>query len=290
MFNNLSGLKRYMVIAAGSIIFCTGLNLFIVPVGLYNGGVVGVAQILRTIMVQTLHLPIPSNVDVSGIINFLINVPLLYLAYRQLGRKFFCRTVFSVIVMTVFMSVILIPEEPIMADRLSACLIGGMITGVGVGLILRAGASGGGIDVLGVYLTLKRRDFSVGKMNLIFNAMVYVICAVLFDLNTALYSVMVSGVFSLVVDRIHYQNINMSVMIFTKETNLHEKILFELHRGVTYWDGIGAYTGEYTHILVTIISKYEINHLKRAVLDVDPNAFIILNEGLQVLGNYEKRL
>lgn len=290
MFNNLSGLKRYLVIAAGSIIFCAGLNLFIVPVDLYNGGVVGVAQILRTIMVQTLHLPIPSNVDVSGIINFLINIPLLYLAYRQLGRKFFCRTIFSVVVMTIFMSVILIPEEPIMADRLSACLIGGMITGVGVGLILRAGASGGGIDVLGVYLTLKRRDFSVGKMNLIFNAMVYVVCALLFDLNTALYSVMVSGVFSLVVDRIHYQNINMSVMIFTKETNLHEKILFELHRGVTYWDGVGAYTGEYTHILVTIISKYEINHLKRAVLDVDPNAFIILNEGLQVLGNYEKRL
>lgn len=290
MFNNLSGLKRYLVIAAGSIIFCAGLNLFIVPVDLYNGGVVGVAQILRTIMVQTLHLPIPSNVDVSGIINFLINIPLLYLAYRQLGRKFFCRTIFSVVVMTIFMSVILIPEEPIMADRLSACLIGGMITGVGVGLILRAGASGGGIDVLGVYLTLKRRDFSVGKMNLIFNAMVYVVCALLFDLNTALYSVMVSGVFSLVVDRIHYQNINMSVMIFTKETNLHEKILFELHRGVTYWDGVGGYTGEYTHILVTIISKYEINHLKRAVLDVDPNAFIILNEGLQVLGNYEKRL
>lgn len=290
MFNNLSGLKRYLVIAAGSIIFCAGLNLFIVPVDLYNGGVVGVAQILRTIMVQTLHLPIPSNVDVSGIINFLINVPLLYLAYRQLGRKFFCRTIFSVIVMTIFMSVILIPEKPIMADRLSACLIGGMITGVGVGLILRAGASGGGIDILGVYLTLKRKDFSVGKMNLIFNAMVYVVCAVLFDLNTALYSVMVSGVFSLVVDRIHYQNINMSVMIFTKETNLHEKILFELHRGVTYWYGVGAYTGEYTHILVTIISKYEINHLKRAVLDVDPNAFIILNEGLQVLGNYEKRL
>ena len=290
MFNNLSGLKRYLVIAAGSIIFCAGLNLFIVPVDLYNGGVVGVAQILRTIMVQTLHLPIPSNVDVSGIINFLINIPLLYLAYRQLGRKFFYRTIFSVVVMTIFMSVILIPEEPIMADRLSACLIGGMITGVGVGLILRAGASGGGIDVLGVYLTLKRRDFSVGKMNLIFNAMVYVVCALLFDLNTALYSVMVSGVFSLVVDRIHYQNINMSVMIFTKETNLHEKILFELHRGVTYWDGVGAYTGEYTHILVTIISKYEINHLKRAVLDVDPNAFIILNEGLQVLGNYEKRL
>lgn len=290
MFDNLSGLKRYLVIATGSIIFCAGLNLFIVPVDLYNGGVVGVAQILRTIMVQTLHLPIPSNVDVSGIINFLINIPLLYLAYRQLGRKFFCRTIFSVVVMTIFMSVILIPEEPIMADRLSACLIGGMITGVGVGLILRAGASGGGIDVLGVYLTLKRRDFSVGKMNLIFNAMVYVVCALLFDLNTALYSVMVSGVFSLVVDRIHYQNINMSVMIFTKETNLHEKILFELHRGVTYWDGVGAYTGEYTHILVTIISKYEINHLKRAVLDVDPNAFIILNEGLQVLGNYEKRL
>ena len=286
MFNNLSGLKRYLVIAAGSIIFCAGLNLFIVPVDLYNGGVVGVAQILRTIMVQTLHLPIPSNVDVSGIINFLINVPLLYLAYRQLGRKFFCRTIFSVIVMTIFMYVILIPEKPILA----ACLIGGMITGVGVGLILRAGASGGGIDILGVYLTLKRKDFSVGKMNLIFNAMVYVVCAVLFDLNTALYSVMVSGVFSLVVDRIHYQNINMSVMIFTKETNLHEKILFELHRGVTYWDGVGAYTGEYTHILVTIISKYEINHLKRAVLDVDPNAFIILNEGLQVLGNYEKRL
>lgn len=290
MFNNLNGVKRYAVIAFGSILFCVGLNLFIVPVNLYNGGIVGVAQIIRTILTQTLHMPIPNNLDVAGIINFVINAPLLYLAYRQLGKKFFCRTIFSVITMTIFMSIILIPEKPIMADRLSACLIGGMITGVGVGLVLRAGASGGGIDVLGVYLTIKKRGFSVGKMNIIFNGAVYVVCAILFDLNTALYSVMVSGVFSLVIDRIHYQNINMSVMIFTKIENLHEKILFELHRGVTYWDGVGAYTGDNTHILMTIISKYEINQLKRAVMNVDPNAFIVLNEGMQILGNYEKRL
>lgn len=287
---NLSTLKRYLLILLGSFLFCLGLNAFIVPVHLYNGGTVGIAQIIRTLLTTHANLPIPANFDISGIINLILNIPLLILAFVSIGKKFFIRTVFSVITQTIFFSVILIPETPIIPDTLTACLIGGIAAGCGVGITLKAGGAGGGLDILGVYFAKKKPDFSVGKLSIYFNAFVYLACAILFELPTAIYSILYSTIYSTVVDKIHYQNINMNVIIFSKEKNLPEKIISELRRGVTHWDGVGGYTDTETHVVVTVCSKYEINQLRRVVLDADPQAFIIFNEGLQVTGNYEKRL
>lgn len=280
--------KEYGIIIIGALLFCFGINTFISPLGLYNGGVVGISQIIRTIVVE--YIPVLKNFEIAGVINFIINIPLLLIAYKSISKKFFIRTVVSVIAQTIFFTVIKIPTLPIIDDQLAACLIGGIITGAGIGITLKAGGSGGGIDILGVYFTQKYKNFSVGKLGIIINAIIYGICAILFELPTAIYSVIYTTFFSLIVDKIHYQNINTTAMIFTKKKNIELGIKSEMARGVTCWKGEGAYTGEETKILVTVISKYEINQLKRIVLEKDPKAFIIFNEGLNVTGNFEKRL
>lgn len=283
-----SSICSYLWILLGSFLFCAALNWFIVPVGLYNGGTVGISQIIRTLLQSTLNLP--QNFDVAGIINFIINAPLLIIAYRKFGRSLFAKTLFSVITQTIFFSILLVPSAPILQEYIASCLIGGIIAGAGVGITLRAGGSGGGVDVLGLYFTQRFKGFSVGKMALIVNAFVYGTCALLFELPVAIYSIIYSAVYSLAVDKIHLQNINSSVMIFTKRKDLYQLIVEEMQRGTTYWKGMGGFTDTDTYVVVSVLSKYEIQHLKLLLEKEDPDAFVIVHEGLQILGNFEVRL
>lgn len=151
-------LKRYGIIILGAFLFCLGINLFIVPVGLYNGGVVGLSQIIRTLIGN--YVTLPNNFDISGIINFIFNIPLFLLAYKSISKKFFIRTFVSIIFQTIFFTAIKIPNVAIIPDKLTACIIGGIIAGVGVGITLKASGSGGGIDILG-YILQKNTQTSV---------------------------------------------------------------------------------------------------------------------------------
>lgn len=279
---------QYGKVIIGGAIFAAGVNLFIVPLSLYSCGVVGIAQIIRTILVE--YAGLSSSVDIAGFISLLINAPLFIMAYRTISRTFFIKTALNVLAQTVTFTLVPIPGTPVIDDMLTSCIIGGLISGYGIGMALRASGCGGGLDILGVYLTKKGTDISVGKINLIVNAVVYAICAFLFDIPTAIYSIIYMACFSLVMDKIHYQNINMTAMIFTKNSQIQQEILKQLGRGVTYWTGAGAYTQKETHVLVTVINKYEESHVKRIVEELDPNAFVIFNEGVAVEGNFERRL
>lgn len=285
-----SNVKDFAMVFIGSFLFAFGVNIFIVPLGLYSGGIIGFAQIIRTILIEQLGLSIPSGIDIAGILNFLLNVPLFLLAYRSISRKFFMKTLWSVIVQTLFLTVIMIPKQPVLDDVLATCLIGGILCGIGIGLTLRSGGSGGGVDILGVYFTKKKADFSVGRLGLFINCVVFGLCAFLFELPIAIYSILYSLVMAQAMDKVHYQNINMTAMIFTKHHGIQKKINEQMHRGVTYWKGAGAYTDEETLILVTAISKYEVATLKKLVYSDDPKAFVIFNEGMSISGNFEKRL
>ena len=116
---------NYFWITIGSLLFCAGLNLFIVPVGLYNGGTVGISQIIRTLLQSRLALP--AGFDIAGILNLILNIPLPALAFLQFGRPLFLKTVYSVLTQTAFFSLIAIPSVPILSDRLTACIIGGLL-------------------------------------------------------------------------------------------------------------------------------------------------------------------
>ena len=209
---------NYALIAAGSFLFAFGLNLFIVPLNLYSGGIIGIAQIIRTFLMETAGLSLPQGLDIAGILNFLLNIPLFLLAYRSISRSFFYKTLFSVFLQTLFFTVLTIPASPIITDTMASCLIGGILCGVGIGLTLRSGGCGGGIDILGVYFSRKKADFSVGKLGIIINAAVFGLCALLFELPVAIYSVLYAVIMAQAMDKVHYQNINMTVMILDRKS------------------------------------------------------------------------
>lgn len=158
--------RRTLVAMLGAAIYAAGTNLFIVPSGLYSSGVMGLCQVLRTLLVEYLHMPF-GNMDIAGMIYYIINIPIFIVGYRKMGKKFLFKTLICVTVMSGGMAVI--PVTQIVEDTMLACVIGGIICGAGVGILLRMGASGGGMDIVGVILVKWRQDFSVGKVNLFMN-------------------------------------------------------------------------------------------------------------------------
>ena len=279
---------EYGKIALGSIIFAFALNIFIVPFGLYNGGIIGTAQIIRTLLSEWFNINF--SFDIAGIINMLLNVPLLIAAYFVLNLNFVKKTIFSVAVQTVAFSVIPILEEPLLADRLASVILGGIISGIGVGMVLVQKGCAGGNDTTSMLLMKNNPSMSVGKFNLYYNIGVYVACALLFNLEVTIYSVLQAVIFSFVVDKQHLQNIEVSVTIFTRNKEIKKMIINEQHRGVTYWKGKGAYTDNDVEVLVSIVSKAEVGVIERKVKDMDPNAFVIVSNQAEVIGNVEKRL
>lgn len=283
--------QRNAVAVIGMLIFSAGINLFIVPANLYNGGVMGISQIIRTLLVR--EFPIFSaNTDIAGIINFLLNVPLFILAYLSIGKNFFTRTIVCVFSQTLFLSILPIPSSPIVEDALTASIIGGIIGGLGIGIALRAGGSSGGMDIVGMYFTKHHRGLSVGRVSLAVNILVYGICAVLFGIQTAIYSIIYSAVSMLMSDKTHTQNINTEVLVFTKENpqKILDYIVREFARDATWWEAKGGYTESKTYIIITILSKYECAHLQKELKMIDERAFVVAKDGMSINGKYEKHL
>ena len=274
-------IKRWFQLILGSIFFAVATRFFLDPAHVNTGGFIGLAQIISWLVSGTMNL--------SGIINFAINIPLCILAWCKLSHGFFIRTLVSVLIQTFLLSVLPVPA-PIMPDVLSNTLFGGLLGGIGVGLCLRSAGCAGGMDILGVYLSKVRPDFSVGKLSYIINAFVLTLSAILFDLQTALYSLIFVIVCYYVSDKVHIQNINVWALIITKNPDLKHEINRQMGRGVSYWEGKGAYTNQDEEILVTAINKYEVRELKRIVRQADERAFCILNDGDPIRGNFEKRL
>lgn len=284
-------LPRLFTAIAGMLVFSAGINLFVVPAELYNGGVLGISQILRTLLIRYAHLNFGS-VDVAGLINLLFNIPLFFLAYRSISRGFFVRTLICVISQTMFLTVIPIPAVPLVEDTLTASLIGGIVTGAGIGISLKNGGSSGGLDILGVYYTKRRQDFSVGRLSLSVNLFIYLACALLFDITVVIYCIIYTAVSTLIMDRTHSQNISTEVFVFTKEKpdQIMDYILKELVRGATYWEAKGGYTEETTNIIFTVISKHELSALKRRLRVLDPQAFVVSKEHVGIEGKFVKHL
>lgn len=274
----------------GAVIHAAAINLFVVPQGFYSGGLYGVCQVIRTLLVQQFGLVTP--VDLAGVLYLLLNIPLLILAWRSFGRPFVIRMTVCTAVDSIALALIPSPAVPIVADPLSACLIGGICSGFACGLILTCGCSTGGLDVLGLYLSKKGSRFTVGKFSISFNAVLYAACALIFSLHTALYSVIYTVFASLFLDRAHQQNISVQMLIFTKNKSeeMRAFIIEQLSRGVTLWEGRGGYTNEPLEVLCVCLNKYEILTVQQMLREVDSNAFFIVQEGVQVGGHFERHL
>ena len=282
---------RIVAAVVGELIAAAALNLFIVPLNLYTGGIMGVCQLIRTLL-QT-HLGVTlGTYDIAGILYFLANVPILLFAYKALGLGLVAKTIICTVSYSLFYSIIPIPSAPIVDDYLTACLLGGILTGIGSGIVLTCGCSSGGLDVIGLCLSKRGSGFTVGKFSLTFNVFLYTACLILFSPEVAIYSVIYNFFTSMVLDRMHQQNVNVMAMIFTHadEHILGQFIIDNLGRGVTYWNGTGAYTGKDVHVLCVSLSKYEIEELLHAVRTIDPQAFLTVQEGVHIYGNFRKKL
>ena len=274
----------------GTFINPFGVNYFIVPMGLFSGGILGVSQLLRTLIAS--HVALPAGVDIAGALYLLLNLPLILLAWRALGRVFVVRTLICTLTSSFFYSILTAPATPILEERLACCLVGGIIGGFGLGLTLTSGCSSGGLDILGLWLTKRGSHFTVGRFSISFNAVLYAICAIIFDLPTALYSVIYNVFSSFMVDRAHQQGITVQLMIFTRDEDpeLPQRIMRQLNRGVTYWEGMGAYTGKPIRVMCVAVSKFEVEDLRRIVLELDPHAFFIVQEGVRIEGNFIRKI
>ncbi len=286
---NKRTLYRAGMIVLGNLSYSAGVNLMINPIHLYSGGFTGIAQLIRMLLLEVLHFPQIGSLDYMGIIYFLINVPFFIMAYRVMGRKFCITTLISIAMASAFLSIIPVPQTPIVDDRILAALVGGLGSGFGAGLVLRAGSSQGGQDLIGVCLAKTHPDFKVGAIGIVISVTIYTICLFIYDVQTVLYSIIFAVMTGIFIDRVHTQNIKIECMIFTKKEGLASAILNEVNRGVTTWEGIGAYTQSDTHVIVTVISKYEEPHLREVIARIDPDAFMIITDNARVAGYFQKR-
>lgn len=286
---NRKKVERILMTVAGNVLYAAGVNLMINPIHLYSGGFTGIAQLIRLFLIGFLHIPEIPGLDYMGIIYFAINIPLFFMAYKVMGRKFCITTLISIAMASAFLAVIPVPAVPIVEDRILASVVGGLGSGVGAGLVLRAGSSQGGQDVIGVCLAKTHPNFKVGTIGIIISVCIYTVCLFIYDIPTVLYSVIFAVVTGLGIDRVHVQNIKQECMIFTKKPGLRDAILHDLNRGVTIWEGEGGYTGENTQVLVTVISKYEEPHLREIIARHDENAFMIISDNIRVVGLFQKR-
>ncbi len=281
---------RLVLAVFGTFINCFGMNYFIVPMSLYGGGITGVSQLIRTLLERAVALP--AGVDFAGILYLIFNIPILVLAWRSLGRGFAIRTLICTLSSSLFLSILQAPATPILEERLASCMVGGIICGFGLGLTLTCGSSSGGLDVLGLWLAKRGSRFTVGRFSLGFNALLYGLCAILFDVQTALYSVIYNVFCSLFVDRAHQQSISVQALIFTHTNGpeLPQAIMQRLNRGVTRWDGVGAYTNTPVRVLCVCVSKFEADDLRTIVHELDPHAFFVVQEGVRIEGNFPRHL
>ncbi len=282
---------RRLAAVAGELICAVGVRLFIVPLNLYSGGLMGVCQLFRTLMQTYLDLDFGTG-DIAGILYFALNIPILLFAYKTLGKHLVFKTLVCTLSYSLFYSVVPTPAVPIVDDYLTACLLGGILNGIGCGIALTCGGSGGGLDIVGLCLSKRGSRFTVGKFSLTFNVFLYAACLFLFQPEIAIYSVIYNYFSAMVLDRMHQQNVSVEALIFTRDDQdkLARFIIEKLGRGVTYWNGVGAYTGTDLHVLCVCLSKYEIEELLHTVHTIDPHAFVTVQEGVRVHGNFQRKL
>lgn len=269
----LKNLTSYLGIAVGSFIFAFGLNYFIMANGLAEGGFTGIALIVHYLT----GLP-------AGAIIFVLNIPLFFVGWYKWGKTFVFKTILGVAMVS--LATDLTQGLALQThDLLLAALYGGVLSGVGIGLVLRSGATTGGVDIL-ARLIHEEKGISMGKVYFLFDLVVLAVVAVLFGLEKALYTLVTVFIFSQVVDRI-IEGVDeaKAVIIISQATEtITPAIMKELDRGTTIIRGMGGYTREEKNVLYVVVSRYQLLPLKKIVKEIDPRAFVIVSDVHEVLG------
>ena len=263
--------------AIGSALFALGFAMFLIPNDINTGGISGLAMILRELL----------GFGSIGTLTLLMNIPLFLIGGLKIGKRFFAGSLIGMVVSSVLMDLFaLIPfatPEPLIGG-----LYGGVLCGAGLGLVFMAGASTGGSDILVRLLKKKYRNLPIGSISMMFDALVVLLTGLVFrDISKALYSGVVVFVCGQVIDAVVYRfDYSRVALIISKE---HEKIAKaisdQLDRGATYLHGAGSYTHQNIEVVLAVVRKGQLAELKELVMDIDENAFVIVQEAHQVLGD-----
>ena len=253
-------MRNIIIIVLGSLITAVGFNLFMIPHHILSSGLSGIAMMLGIVT--------PVN---TGILNLLLNLPLLIIGWLKLGRQFIIYTIISVVATSA--GLLFLPIFQISSDPLLSCLFGGVIAGAGAGITFRASGSTGGLDIIAMLL-MKKRSFPLGVMLGAMNAVVVLISGFIFGWDLAMLTLVGIYTSSRVIDTIHTSHIKLTIMIITKKGNeLKDILLAKLERGITVIEGKGAYSGSKQEILMTVITRYQLADVRNTINEVDPHAF-----------------
>ncbi len=277
MSNSLKNVWWLLKIAVGSAVFSLGFDLFLAPHGFNAGGLSGVAQIIVNLL----------GVGSVGLVSGLINLPLFLISGKRIGKRFFFGSLVGMLTLSVALELFeVLPVPP--TEPLLGAIYGGVICGLGLGLVFISGASTGGSDIIVRLLQMKWQHIPIGTINMAFDTTVAVLTGVVSgDMSRTLYtgiSVFLTGkVIDLVVYSFDYSKV--AIIISDCYEQIAQDIFTELDRGVTYLHGQGGYAHEEKMVILTAVKKHQLADLKQMVAERDPDAFVIVQEAHQVLGD-----
>lgn len=269
--NNI--LFNLAVLTFGAAVYSFGIKDIVVAKGLMSGGVSGVALLLFYL----------TGALGPGVYYFLLNLPLMVLGWVSLSRRFILYTVYGMGILSLFMQ--LMPERALIADPLLAAVFGGAVMGAGSGIMLRTLGSAGGTDILAIWLNQKY-NLRIGQFNFVFNLAVFAAGMAFYDPTLALYSIILSYANSKVMDYVLalFNQRKMVFIISDKADAIARDIISSLKRGATFLHGAGAYTGKSKRVILTITNTVEIKRLEELVFSHDENAFFVVENTFNVLG------
>lgn len=260
-------------ILIGAFILAVSIQAVIVPAHLLTGGITGIAIIIHFF----------TGLDV-GMGYVILNIPIFIAGYRFISRRFAFYSLLGIVALTLFLSLTRSLNFHI-DDVLLASILGGVLGGIGTGLNLRSKGSTGGLDIISA-IVKRYWGYSFGVTSLAFNLVVIGIFAVSSGIELALFTAISMFVSSKVIDSVESgPSISKTILIISKYYDeIAHAILEDMHRGCTIIDGRGAYTREEKNILMVTVGKTQLPRLKEIVFEIDPNAFITINESIEVYG------
>ncbi len=262
---------------AGGVLFALGFNLFLVPNGLNAGGLSGLAMVL-------VHLLDFGSV---GAVTAVVNLPLFLFGGKKIGKLFFIGSLIGMAALSAAIDLLASLPVP-KTEPLIAALYGGALCGIGIGIVFAAGASTGGSDIVVRLLKMRYQHVPIGMISMCFDLTVAVLTGLVFqDISRTLYSgvaIFITGkVIDAVVYRFDYSKV--AIIVSRQYDAIACAVGQKLDRGATFLHGQGVYSGNETKVVLTAVKRQQIAELKALVVEIDPDAFIIVQEAHQVLGD-----
>ena len=261
----------------GSAMFSLGFSLFLQPNDLNSGGISGLAMILVELL----------GFGSVGTVSIIINLPLFLLGGIKIGKRFFVGSLLGMVLSSVLIDAISVYPMPV-TEPLIGAIYGGVVCGVGLGVVFMAGTSTGGSDILVRLLKLKFRNVPIGQISMSFDAIVVVLTGLVFgDVRNALYTGITVYLCGKVIDGVVYRfdYSDVALIISSEYEQIAKAIGEKLDRGATFLHGEGSYSHKDTKVVLAAVKKQQIAELKELVMEIDPKAFLIVQEAHQVLGD-----